>query len=74
MKVSEANKKICPFIQMSESEQMRDTSDPKNIYCITSDCMAWQHTETEIKGQHSANRFWETNTKTEFGYCKRLEL
>ena len=41
---SNAQKKICPFIQEQSMEVT--IHDPKNIYCITKKCMAW---DTSIK-------------------------
>lgn len=55
MKVSEAQKKLCPFIQHAgvvgtdgmKSETL-DTNLPANVKCCTNDCMSWIQTKTKI--------------------------
>lgn len=53
MKVSEAQKKICPIIQHAGvvgTDQIKgetlDVNLPANIKCITNQCMAWIYTKT----------------------------
>ena len=56
---------VCPFIQMSESNHMVDISAPKNITCITTDCMAWKVTRDKSTDARLLPHECE-------GYCKRL--
>lgn len=56
MKVSEAQKKICPIVQHAGvvgTDQIKgktlDINLPANIKCITSQCMAWIETKRTIR-------------------------
>ena len=82
MKVSEAKTKVCPFIQNglllaasivptnnNDMEAFRIKTNSANINCICGDCMAWQYTEVGVLTRNTI----ETDRKTEYGYCKRIE-
>ena len=67
MKKEEAEQLICPFMQMSESEDIVHASESKNITCITDNCMAWKETYEEKTSSHK----W-TTTKNEV-FIKYIE-
>ena len=63
MRVSEAEKKMCPFLQISV-QQEDGTIHHGNIDCKTTDCMAWKE-ETEQRRTYAKKRIIG-------GYCQRL--
>ena len=80
MKVSEAKKKICPFM----SYQERSLHELYNTTCVCGDCMAWEYTKqvsdretiqsTVKKGDitYSVNNPKPLIEDDKEGYCKRL--
>lgn len=48
MKISEAEKLVCPFIRaVDRGGWNRDNGCPSHINCITDKCMAWETTKTK---------------------------
>lgn len=82
MKVSDAEKKICPFIQLSYSKYVVAHGEPKNIQCITSSCIAWKMTKThyetsdltdeERRQIKPPDRYYNMPEEDYEGYCIRL--
>ena len=50
MEVSEAETKICPFIQSRvqlNEFKYASSNEERNINCVTSNCMAWEYTKED---------------------------
>ena len=69
MKVSEAEKLVCPFMQ--ETAHIYGNTTINNTQCITSGCMAWKSTGTSV-GLNSSNRSDKYVDDELTGYCQRL--
>jgi|FLOH01.1.fsa_nt_gi hypothetical protein len=73
MKVSEAEKLVCPFIQeqtIGTSYQQIFSNDCANINCITNKCMAWTFEKLPTHECHNSDEQKYYNSKE--GYCMRL--
>ncbi len=64
MKVSEAQEKLCPFIQREmvaannvvlKNDMILDRKSPVNINCLTTGCMSWKGYEVGDYGDPSGS-------------------
>jgi len=73
MKVSEAEKLICPFMSNAVSDTVDTFMLPTN--CITSDCMAWKLTKHGLytDADYGVRTGSEILKEDREGYCIRLK-
>jgi hypothetical protein len=83
MKISEAEKLICPFIRaVDRGGWNRHNGCPSHINCITDKCMAWETTSTYVTIGYSREIDEDGNQVPYIedlpredceGYCSRLK-
>ena len=76
MKLEEAKTKVCPFIvdvtMQEPSSACGCTNIPRNINCITSECMAWCFTKVYSGTPNLYGIYPNEEVSTTDGYCVRL--
>ena len=81
MKISEAEKLICPFIRaVDRGGWNRLNGSPSHINCITDKCMAWETVQTQelhidgvdAHGTQKVSVVRNLQREDCEGYCRRL--
>lgn len=73
MKQSQAEKLICPFIEaVDKGGWSVSNGRPKNITCITSECMAWEWDTNEDDPEYMKQNKNKSKPDPN-GYCFKLK-